>query len=155
MNFRSDNGYSRYNALNLKYAVTNLGNKGLGLTANYTYSHALDNLSSTFSDGTAGLYHLGYIDAFNPKLDFGNADFDLRHRLSVAASWESPYFKSSNNAIAKNVLGGWGLGTILSIRSGSPFTFYDCSNFNGTSCPNFVPAAGTKIARSGSSVLAE
>src|SRR5207244_4257336 len=102
MNFRSDNGYSRYNALNLKYAVTNLGNKGLGLTANYTYSHALDNLSSTFSDGTAGNYHLGYIDAFNPKLDFGNADFDFRQRLNIAANWKAPYFKSSSNAIAAN-----------------------------------------------------
>jgi hypothetical protein len=42
MNYRSDNGYSHYNALNVRYGVTNLGNKGLGLTANYTYSHSLD-----------------------------------------------------------------------------------------------------------------
>jgi hypothetical protein len=148
MNFRSDNGYSHYNGLNLKYAVTNLANKGLGITANYTYSHALDNLSSTFSDGTAGLYHLGYIDAFNPKLDFGNADFDFRHRLALATSWESPYFKSSNNAIARNVLGGWGLGSIVSIRSGSPFNIYDCTRFNGTSCPNYAP--GVSIPSTGS-----
>ena len=154
MNFRSDNGYSHYHALNLKYAVTNLANKGLGITANYTYSHALDNLSSTFSDGTASFYHLGYIDAFNPKLDFGNADFDLRHRLTMAATWEVPWMKSSNNAIAKNVLGGWGLGTILNIRTGAPFNIYDCSNFNGTSCPNYVPTAGTRISRTGGSVLA-
>jgi len=150
MNFRSDNGYSRYNGVNFKYAVTNLANKGLGITANYTYSHALDNLSSTFSDGTAGLYHLGYIDAFNPKLDFGNADFDIRHRLALATSWESPYFKSSNNAIARNVLGGWGLGSILSIRSGSPFNIYDCTGFNGTSCPNYAP--GVSIPGTGSAV---
>jgi len=152
MNFRSDNGYSKYNALNLKYAVTNLANKGLSLTTNYTYSHALDNLSSTFSDGTPGFYHLGYLDAFNPKLDYGNADFDIRHRLSLAASWESPYFKSSSSAIAKNVLGGWGLGTILNIRAGAPFTIYDCSLFNGTSCPNYAP--GVKIPSTGSPVLA-
>ena len=150
MNFRSDNGYSRYNGLNLKYAVTNLANKGLGITANYTYSHALDNLSSTFSDGTQGNYKLGYIDAFNPKLDFGNADFDIRHRLALATSWESPYFKSANNAIARNVLGGWGLGSILSIRSGSPFTIYDCDQSNGTSCPNYAPGTGVNLPKTGS-----
>jgi outer membrane receptor protein involved in Fe transport len=149
MNYRSDNGYSHYNAFNFKYAVNNLANRGLSLNANYTYSHALDNLSSTFSDGFPSFYHLGYLDAFNPKLDYGNSDFDIRHRLSLAASWESPYFKNSSNAIARNVLGGWGIGTILNIRSGAPFTIYDCSNFNGTSCPNYAP--GVAIQTSGSS----
>ena len=40
--------------------ANNLFNKGLYLIANYTWSHAIDNLSSTFSDGTAGVYGLGY-----------------------------------------------------------------------------------------------
>jgi hypothetical protein len=128
---------------------------GLSLTANYTYSHSLDNLFSTFSDGYPSFYHLGYLDAFNPRLDYGNSDFDIRHRLSLAASWEVPYMKNSSNAIARTVLGGWGLGTILSIRSGSPFTIYDCSHFNGTSCPNYVPGAGTSIARTGSPTLSD
>jgi hypothetical protein len=149
MNFRSDNGLSRYNALNVKYAVVNLAHQGVGLTANYTYSHALDNLSSTFSDGAPGLYQLGYLDAFNPRLNFGNADFDIRHRFNLAATWEVPWMKNSSNGFARHVLGGWGLGTILSIRSGSPFSIYDCLDFNGTSCPLYAPGAG--IPRSGSS----
>jgi len=143
MNFRSDNGFSRYNALNFKYGVTNLLNKGLGLTANYTWSHALDNLSSTFSDGngatTSGIYQLGYLDAFNPRLNFGNADFDIRHRFNLSWTWEVPWMKSSSHAFARNVLGGWGLGSILSIRSGSPFTIYDSSGFNGTASPLWIP----------------
>lgn len=151
-NFRSDHGYSHYDGLNVKYAVNNLGNKGVSLTANYTYSHSLDNLSSTFSDGTASFYHLGYLDAFNPKLDYGNSDYDLRHRLSLSATYEVPYFKNSSNAIERNVLGGWGVGTILSIRSGEPFTIYDCSNFNGTSCPNYAP--GVAIPSTGSATIA-
>jgi hypothetical protein len=152
MNFRSDNGLSRYDAMNVKYAVNNLANRGLTLTANYTYSHSLDNLSSTFSDGYPSFYHLGYLDAFNPRLDYGNSDFDIRHRLSLAASWEVPWMKNSSHALARTVLGGWGLGTILSIRSGSPFTIYDCSNFNGTSCPNYAP--GVAIPRTGSAASA-
>jgi outer membrane receptor protein involved in Fe transport len=152
MNFRSDNGLSRYDALNLKYAVVDLGHRGLGISANYTYSHALDNLSSTFSDGSAGFYQLGYLDAFNPRLNFGNADFDIRHRFSLAATWEVPWMKNSSNAFARHILGGWGMGTILSIRSGSPFSIYDCNDFNGTSCPQYIPPAA--LARTGSPKLA-
>jgi outer membrane receptor protein involved in Fe transport len=152
MNFRSDNGLSHYNALNVRYGVTNFLNKGLGLTANYTWSHALDNLSSTFSDGVPGSYQLGYLDAFNPRLNYGNADFDIRHRFSLSATWEIPWLKTSNNAFARNVLGGWGIGTIFSIRSGSPFSIYDCGNFNGTSCPLYAP--GVAIPRTGSSTSA-
>jgi hypothetical protein len=156
MNFRSGHGYSHYNALNLKYGVTNLLSKGLGLTANYTWSHALDNLSSTFSDGngatTSGIYQLGYLDAFNPKLNYGNADFDIRHRFNLAGTWELPWMKSSNHALAKNVLGGWGLGSILSIRGGSPFSIYDSTHFNGTANPLWIP--NQTIPRTGASVSA-
>ena len=147
MNFRSDNGFSFYNALNVKYQVTNLFRKGLGIGANYTFSHSLDNLSSTFSDGNSGLYQLGYLDAFNPRLNYGNSDFDITHRFNFSLSWELPWLKSSDNMFVKTVLGGWGLGTIWSIRSGSPFSVYDCSNFNGTSCPLW--AEPSVIQRSG------
>ncbi|MBV8514466.1 MAG: TonB-dependent receptor [Acidobacteria bacterium] len=150
MNFRSDHGYSHYNALNLKYQINNLRNEGLNVAANYTYSHSLDNLSSTFSDGTASNYGLGYLDAFNPKLNYGNSDFDIRHRLNVAASWDMPWLRHSENHVLRAVVGGWGMGTIFNIRTGLPFTLYDCSNFNGTSCPLWAP--GQAVARTGSSV---
>jgi outer membrane receptor protein involved in Fe transport len=150
INFRSDNGLSFYNALNVKYQVTNLFRKGLGIGANYTFSHSLDNLSSTFSEGTfIGGYQLGYIDAFNPRLNYGNSDFDITHRFNFSLSWEIPWLKSSDNKLVKTVLGGWGLGTIWSIRSGSPFGVYDSTNFNGTSYPLWVPSSVTQ--RSGSS----
>jgi outer membrane receptor protein involved in Fe transport len=143
MNFRSDNGFSFYNALIVKYQVTNLLHKGLGIGANYTFSHSLDNLSSTFSDGngagTSGLYQLGYLDAFNPRLNYGNSDFDIRHRFIFSLSWELPWMKSASNAFARTVLGGWGLGSILAIHSGQPFGLYDFSNYNGTAAPLWVP----------------
>lgn len=155
MNYRSDGGYSHYDALNVRYGVTNFLNKGLGFTANYTWSHALDNLSSTFSEnfgGISGAYQLGYLDAFNPKLNYGNADFDIRHRFNFSGTWDVPWMKNANNAIARNVLGGWGLGTILSIRSGSPFSIYDCTNATQTACPLYAPAK--PIPTTGSSVSA-
>ena len=35
----------------MKFQTNNLFNKGLYLNMNYTWSHAIDNLSSAFSDG--------------------------------------------------------------------------------------------------------
>jgi outer membrane receptor protein involved in Fe transport len=152
MNYRSDNGYSFYDALNLKYSANNLWGKGLGATVNYTWSHAMDNLSSTFTDayGTSGYYTLGYLDAFNPRLNFGNSDFDIRHRLVLSGMWEVPWLTNSSNKFVRGVVGGWGIGSILNIRTGLPFSIYDCNNFNGQDCPLYVP--NTTLPRTGNPV---
>ncbi len=143
MNFRSDNGYNHYNALNVRWTTTNLMNKGLNLTANYTWSKAQDNLSSTFSEiygGQSGVYYLGYLDAFNPKLDYGNSDYNIPNRFVVSGVWELPWLKNASNGIARAVLGGWAVGSIFKAHSGQPFQVYDSSNFNGTSYPLWEPS---------------
>jgi len=139
MNYRSDNGLSRYNALNVKYGVTNLGNKGLGITANYTFSHSLDNISSTFTDGYESFYGLGYLDAFNPRLNYGNSDFDIRHRFNIAATWDLPWLKNADNKAVRAAFGGWGMGLIYNVRSGLPYSIFDCTNYNGQNCPLWAP----------------
>jgi hypothetical protein len=99
-------------------------------------------LSSTFSEqygGQSGDYYLGYLDAFNPRLGWGNADFDIRHRLSMSGIWETPSLQGTGNRFLRGVAGRWLVGTNLNIRSGSPFSIFDCTNFNGTSCPMYIP----------------
>jgi outer membrane receptor protein involved in Fe transport len=148
MNFRSDNGTSIYNALNIRYSVTNMGNKGLSFTANYTYAHSLDNLSSTFTEtngGISGAYQLGYIDAFNPRLNYGNSDYDIRHRFNLGLTWDVPWWKGSSNAFVRQAMGGWSLGAMLNIRTGMPFSVYDCTNSTDTGCPMYIPNARPTI----------
>ena len=159
MNFRSDLAYSHYNAFNAQFKANNLFSKGVGLIANYTWSHALDNLSSTFSDQnlgqSSGLYALGYLDEFNPKLNFGNADFDIRHRFALSGTWDVPWGKNASNSILRSVLGGWGLGTTFNIRSGSPFSVYDCthrSQNGNVTCPMYI--APSPVPKTGSAVAA-
>ncbi|HYW38961.1 MAG TPA: TonB-dependent receptor [Terriglobales bacterium] len=156
MNYRSDNGYSHYNSLGVAWRASNLWSKGVDLSTNYTWSHSLDNLSSTFSDSNnaqaSGLYALGYLDSFNPSLNYGNSDFDIRHRFRVDGSWELPWMKSASSGIARAVLGGWGLGANFNLRSGAPFSIYDGTNFNGQDYPLYVPPVA--IAHSGSAVSA-
>ena len=155
-NFRSDKGYSHYNALNVKYAANNFLDKGLSLNVNYTFSHALDNLSSTFSEtnggGQSGLYQLGYLDAFNPQLNYGNADFDVRHRLTGYLMWQLPWLKNSSNGLARTIFGGWEIVPVGNVRSGSPFSIYDCTNARNGVCPEYV--ANAPISTSGSSTPA-
>ncbi len=67
INYRSDQGFNNYNGLNVKFSTTNLFNKGLQLVANYTWSHAIDNLSSTFSDGYSSFYGLGYLECLQSQ----------------------------------------------------------------------------------------
>lgn len=142
--YRGDNGYSHYNGLTLKYSASNLFNLGLLINANYTWSHSTDNLSSTFSDGYWGNYYgwLGYTDYFHPSYDYGNSDFDLRHRFVLSAVWDLPWMKHSSNAVARNVLGGWSVSPIFEVHSGAPFTIFDCSK-GVTICPRWSPAGAT------------
>ena len=155
MNYRSDNGYSHYNALSVAWRANNLWSKGVNLSTNYTWSHSLDNLSSTFSDSNdalaSGLYSLGYLDAFNPSLNYGNSDYDIRHRFRLDGSWELPWMKSGHG-IAAQLLGGWGVAANGSIRSGAPFSIYDGTNFNGQDYPLWVPPG--PVAHTGHAVAA-
>ena len=122
INMRGNLGYSNYNGLTFSLESNNLRNSGMTFTARYTLSNARDNLSSTFSDNS--FFNLGFTDSYDPKLDYGNSDFDVRHRFSGSMTYEMPWYKDSSSAIAKNVLGGWSLNTLVSVRSGYPFTIY-------------------------------
>jgi hypothetical protein len=142
INYRGSNGFNLYNGVNVKFQTNNLFNKGLYLNVNYTWSHAIDNLSSAFSDGASGLYGLGYIDPYNANLNKGNADYDVRHRFVISGTWNIPWGSNMSSAWERQVLGGWSFSPIVNIRSGLPYTIYDCSNVGATgySCPFYIPS---------------
>jgi outer membrane receptor protein involved in Fe transport len=126
INWRGNGGISNYNALIGRVVLRDVAHSGVTLDANYTWSHAIDNLSSTFSAGAAGNYELGFMDPYNPMLDRGNADFDVRHRMVVSGTWNIPVFKG--NTTADKILGGWEFAPIFNAHTGGPVTLYDCSN---------------------------
>ncbi len=131
-NTRANNGRSRYDALILGMESSNFRRLGLQMTARYTWSKAKDNLSSTFSESSNN-FNLGLLDPFNPDLDYGNADFDIRHRFSGSMNWELPLARHSEGAV-KALLGGWTVTGVLVARTGTPFTLFDCSQANLTTC---------------------
>jgi hypothetical protein len=142
INYRGSEGFNLYNGLNVKFQTNNLFNKGLYLNANYTWSHAIDNLSSSFSDGNFGAYGLGYLDPFNANLDKGNSDYDIRNRFTLSGTWNIPWGNNLSNGFERQALGGWSISPVLNIRSGLPYSIYDCTNLGATgyTCPRWIPS---------------
>jgi hypothetical protein len=141
INRRGDHGWSNYNGLTWRARLDNIGNSGLTMTMNYTWSHALDNLSSTFSDADSfsnnnGDFQVGYLDPYAPMLDKGSSDFDIRHRVSITGIWAIPAFKNGKG-LGRQIFGGWELAPIFTARSGSPYSIFDCTN-----AVTFCPRAG-------------
>lgn len=151
INNRGSSGDSYYHALNVQFQSTNLHHTGLGLVANYTLGHATDDLSTTFSE-TNNAFSLGYTNPFNPALDRGNGDLDLRHRLVIAPIYQAPMLTHSN-ALLRYTLGGWQTTGIYTVRSGTPFAYYDSTNnASGYNVARYTPAGGVVPKRSFTSI---
>jgi hypothetical protein len=109
--------------VNTRVSTDNLFHSGVNLNFNYTYSHSTDNISTTFSE-TAQTYNLGYVNPFDPALDYGSSDFDVRQRVVVSALWDIPIARDSKGVL-KEVAGGWSFAPIFTARTGYPLTIYD------------------------------
>jgi hypothetical protein len=150
INRRGSKGWSNYNGVTFKAIARNFGKVGLTLNANYTWSHAEDNLSSTFTDANGlnvnnGQFITGYLDPYDPMLDKGSSDFDLRQRLAVSAVWEAPF--KGGSGLARQIFGGWSVDPIWTAETGGPYSVFDCTNAIYV-CPRAefttpVPVAGT------------
>jgi outer membrane receptor protein involved in Fe transport len=155
INVRSSGGQSAYNSLNLKYQTQNIHSTGLDIIANYTWSHSLDDLSSTFSDSAQGgsgyIGNLGYLDPRNPMLDWASSDFDVPNRLVISPIWNTPWFKNGHSLMTE-IAGGWLVSGVYTARSGTPFSVYDYTyNENGYSgVPRVVPSAPIMHFKAGS-----
>jgi hypothetical protein len=105
---------SNYNALNV--TLRKKFSYGLSFNANYTYAKALDDLSDVFRAKNAAI---SVTDNQNPRLDYGPADFDVRHRFVFSYNYDLPLLKGNR------WLGGWSLNGIFSANTGSPVALLD------------------------------
>jgi hypothetical protein len=157
INVRGSGGQSAFQSMNMKYQTQDLLHSGLDIIANYTWSHALDDLSSTFADSSQGgsgyIGNLGYLDPTNPMLDWGSSDFDVTNRLVLSPIWQTPWFKHGHGVL-EEVAGGWNASGIFTARSGTPFSAYDFTyNENGYSgVPRIVPATPIMHSKAGSPI---
>lgn len=98
--------------------------KGLYLQANYTFAKEL-----TDAIGTGQTRVEPFLDNNNRGLDYARADFDQTHVINVNAIYELPFGKNrrwlNSNKFVDFVVGGWQLGLVWRVGSGSPITFTD------------------------------
>lgn len=105
----------------LQNTLTARNYHGLDFVLGYTYSHALDDLSSNW---VAFLP----MDSTRPYLDYGSSDEDIRHRFTFSITYTLPEKKTRSQ-----LLEGWQVNTIISMQSGQPWNINDqTNNFSGT-----------------------
>jgi hypothetical protein len=138
INTRGNDGYSNYNALIVGFRGNNLRRTGLQFTANYTYAAAKDNLSEGSFNG-----NVGFSNPYQPSLDYGYADFDVRHRFISSFDWAVPVLRD-DKSWRGNAFGGWTLAGIFSARTGTPFTIFD-SGANVVHAPRLVPSSPVRV----------
>jgi hypothetical protein len=93
----------------------------MDFVAGYTFSHAIDNQSYNWNQ---------YLpkNSLNPQGEYGNSDFDIRHRFTLSLTYTLP----SKKGYAQ-MLEGWQVNGILTLQSGQPWQAIDESNdFSGT-----------------------
>jgi hypothetical protein len=104
-------GTSDYHALQLQYQRRL--SRGLQVLANYTWGHSID----TASEYTAGF---STPSSINAAQDRGPSNFDVRHALHVAVSYDLPTPWKSNR-VSNALLGHWAIDDIYQFRTPIPF----------------------------------
>jgi hypothetical protein len=142
INLLTNQGSSDYHGVTVGLDGRDFFARGLLFNAKYTWATAKDNISSTLSE-SANNFNLGLLDPFNPALDRGYADYDIRHRLIISGIWDIPYqpgFQPSTitGYLYKHLLSGLSLSGIFSAQTGTPYTIYDCTASANNICSRLV-----------------
>ena len=87
---------------------------------NYTYSKALDNGQTAGTNGTF-FGTDAVLDPYNFKQDYSRSDLDQRHRFVGSVVWQPTYGKNLSSAIARQLVDGWTVSSIVSSGTGQPY----------------------------------
>lgn len=107
-------GASSYNSMQV--TVTQRAWRGLDFLAGYTWAHSIDNGTSNRSSDAPQ-------DAWNYNAMRGNGDYDIRHRFTLALTYNVPNFNAP-----LQLLKGWQLTSIVTLQGGMPYDLYDTTN---------------------------
>jgi len=121
---RSD-GYSNYNSLQVSWQKN--FSHGLQFQASYTYAHAMDDASSA---NLGSLNNGDFRDQRYPYLEYGNSDFDVRHRFVFSYIYQLPFgngkkFGGGATGVLNQIIGNWQVSGIVSAQTGNWFTITD------------------------------
>ena len=133
------NDVSNYNSLQVR--LEKRPTHDLQFQVSYTYSHALDDASSA---SLGSLNNGDFRDQRFPMLEYGNADFDVRHRLVLSYAYDLPLGKGkalvgSASGLLNQVVGNWQVAGITSVSTGNWYTATDAvTNVSNSDCGGAV-----------------
>jgi hypothetical protein len=114
INYRAMLARSEYHGLQLqlnkRYA------RGFSGQVAYTMGKAMDDGSDVQVGGLP-------VDARALELEWGPADFDVRHRLAVNWLYELPFFRG-RGGVSEALLGGWQINGVTALQSGFPINVF-------------------------------
>ncbi len=110
----SNQDQSNYHSL--QATLTKRASHGLSFTAGYTYAHAVDDASANFGGGIPQ-------NSNAPQLEYGNSNFDIRHRFTFTTTYSIPGIKGF-----AQMLEGWQLNSIVTAQTAQPWTAVDSSS---------------------------
>jgi len=120
---------SSYNAM--EASTRKRFSHGLSFLLSYTWSKAIDDVSSFNITGSAAKPVAGENDlAQNPfdlNAERGLSLFDARNRFVASYEWALPFWNDSHSWY-HSALGGWQLNGIATLMSGTPFTVFDSND---------------------------
>jgi hypothetical protein len=136
-------GNSTYHALQTRFEHRFA--HGLSLTAAHNWSHMLDDQNDETNGGRA----LAQDPRNRGKAEKASSIFDIRQRLVIGYVWDIP-FTGGLKGPAQVALGGWSLGGIVTLQSGSPFRITQSADTQnndsvGSARPNLVPGQNMNV----------
>ncbi|MGH9668102.1 MAG: hypothetical protein ACRD9L_27095, partial [Bryobacteraceae bacterium] len=110
---------------------------GLQFQANYTWSHTLDVTTDSNGGGAP-------MNPYAWGLDYGNSNWDVRHRFVASYVWEIPFFRGASHTL-RNAFGNWQINGITTLQGGFPINVTygtDTANTSsgGSNRPDLVSA---------------
>jgi Carboxypeptidase regulatory-like domain/TonB-dependent Receptor Plug Domain len=135
-------GDSSYNGLTV--SLQKRLSAGLSFNFNYTWSHALDDVSNggvanvpfgaLQTDGNITLAQ----NPFNVRSNYGNADYDVRHYISASFVFTDALRHAGFHYGPNRIFGGWTLSSNWFFRTGLPFTIIDNADLAGLAGFNYI-----------------
>jgi hypothetical protein len=118
LHYQSDDGNTNYNALQVE--ARKAFSHGLTATGNFVWSHSMGDLLNG-SDQTATYQ---WFTQRNARLSYGPTPFDRRMAFNAYWTYNLPIGKGRDinidSAILDRIIGGWTLGGVEQIATGSP-----------------------------------
>jgi hypothetical protein len=118
-------GGTNYNAM--LWTVERRLSAGLTFSANYTWAHSTGDFQSYSSGGS---YTAPIISEWR-KLEWGNTDLDIRHRVAIMLNYALPFGRNLKG-LAGGIVKGWRVNAIEVWQTGNYFSVVNSSPRSGT-----------------------